>query len=390
MVHLDEKLDKTGIEKAVLVGVWNRKNPEEKVRDYLDELTLLTETAGAQTMKIFMQKVEKLNSATLLGSGKLEEIKAYVDEEKIDLVVFDEDLSPSQVRNIDKILNVKVLDRSGIILHIFSERARTAQARAQVDLAQLQYMLPRLTGLWTHLSKQKGGIGLKGAGEKEIETDRRIIRDKISLLKKQLEKIDKQNATRRKDRAEMIRVSLVGYTNAGKSTLMNTLAKSDVFAEDKLFATLDTTVRKLVWENIPFLISDTVGFIRKLPHGLIECFKSTLDEARESDILLHVVDLSHPGFQDQIRTVNETLSELGANQKSTLVVFNKIDRLSPEELAEMKESYMKKENMPAVFVSAANRLNLEELREHLLEEVKQMYSVRYPFAAHQGWSQYKE
>lgn len=367
------------MEKAVLVGVWNRKNPEEQVKDYLDELILLTETAGAKTIKIFMQKVEKVNSGTLIGKGKLQEIKDYVEENEIDLVIFDEDLSPSQVRNIDKVLDVKVMDRSGVILHIFSERARTAQAKAQVQLAQLQYMLPRLTGLWTHLSKQKGGIGMKGAGEKEIETDRRNIRHKISLLKKQLEKIDRQNTTRRKTRGQLIRIALVGYTNAGKSTLLNSLAKSKVFAEDKLFATLDTTVRKLFWENRPFLLSDTVGFIRKLPHDLIECFKSTLDEVRESDILLHVVDISHPKFEDQIETVNQTIADLGAGDKPMIVVFNKVDRLSKEERTQLEASWMEKENSPAVFISAGKRTNLDGLRKAMLTEIKNQSGLRYPY-----------
>ncbi|HEX2899591.1 MAG TPA: GTPase HflX, partial [Bacteroidia bacterium] len=297
---------------------------------------------------------------------------------KADLVIFDDDLTPSQVRNIDRALEVKVMDRSGIILHIFSERARSAQAKAQVELAQLQYLLPRLTGLWTHLSKQKGGIGMKGAGEKEIETDRRNIRFKIDLLKEDLKKIDQQNQTRRKHRGEMVRVALVGYTNAGKSTLMNRLSKSDVLAEDKLFATLDTTVRKVVVDQVPFLLSDTVGFLRKLPHDLVECFKSTLDEVRESDILLHVVDLSHPAFEEQIQVVNETLASLKANEKPTIVVFNKIDRLSAEERDSLEKTWIARENAPATFVAAGANLNIDVLKKQLLDLVRKEYKDKYP------------
>jgi GTP-binding protein HflX len=366
------------MEKAVLVGIWNRKISKDQASEYLDELALLTETAGAQTLGVFLQRMEKPNSGTYIGKGKLEEIKAFIEENKIDFVVFDDDLSPSQVKNIDKLLEVKVLDRSGIILHIFSERARTAQATAQVELAQLEYMLPRLAGLWTHLSKQKGGIGLKGAGEKEIETDRRIIRNKITLLKKKLEQIDKQNRTRRKSRGQLVRVGLVGYTNVGKSTLMNLLTKSAILAEDKLFATLDTTVRKVVWEQVPFLLSDTVGFIRKLPHNLVECFKSTLDEARESDILLHVVDISHPTFEEQIQVVNETLAEIGVGEKPVLMVFNKIDRLTDEEAEELRESWLSKHHAPVVMVSAHKKINIPELRSVLLQMIRQFYRDKYP------------
>lgn len=379
MIHLDDKIQKDKLEKAVLVGAWNRNSSEAMVDDYLDELALLTETAGASTVRIYKQRLEKANPKTYIGTGKLKEIAEFVEKENVNLVIFDDDLSPSQVRNIDKILNTKVLDRSGIILHIFSERARTAQAKAQVELAQLQYMLPRLAGLWTHLSKQKGGIGLKGAGEKEIETDRRIIRDKISRLKKQLAKIDKQNATRRKTRGELVRASLVGYTNAGKSTLLNALSKSEVLAEDKLFATLDTTVRKIVFEGQPFLLSDTVGFIRKLPHDLIECFKSTLDEARESDILLHVVDISHPNFEEQIEIVNGTLADLKVDDKKVIMVFNKIDRLTQEHFEQFQASWLSRENYPAVFISAGKKKGLAELRSMIVEEVHKIYSIRYPF-----------
>ncbi|MBL0017717.1 MAG: GTPase HflX [Bacteroidetes bacterium] len=372
------KLEYAGKEKAILVGIYNRTVTKEKAEEYLEEMQLLAQTAGAVTLKVYLQNMDKVHSGTYVGKGKLEEIKAYVDEHKVDLVIFDDDLTPSQVRNIDRVLEVKVMDRSGIILHIFSERARSAQAKAQVELAQLQYLLPRLTGLWTHLSKQKGGIGMKGAGEKEIETDRRNIRFKIDLLKEDLKKIDQQNQTRRKHRGEMVRVALVGYTNAGKSTLMNRLSKSDVLAEDKLFATLDTTVRKVVVDQVPFLLSDTVGFLRKLPHDLVECFKSTLDEVRESDILLHVVDLSHPAFEEQIQVVNETLASLKANEKPTIVVFNKIDRLSAEERDSLEKTWIARENAPATFVAAGANLNIDVLKKQLLDLVRQEYKDKYP------------
>jgi GTP-binding protein HflX len=371
-------LEYAGKEKAVLVGIYNRTVTKEKAEEYLEEMQLLAQTAGAVTLKVFLQKMDKVHSGTYVGKGKLEEIKAYIDENKVDLVIFDDDLTPSQVRNIDKALEVKVLDRSGIILHIFSERARSAQAKAQVELAQLQYLLPRLTGLWTHLSKQKGGIGMKGAGEKEIETDRRNIRYKIDLLKEDLKKIDQQNQTRRKHRGEMVRVALVGYTNAGKSTLMNRLSKSDVLAEDKLFATLDTTVRKVVVDQVPFLLSDTVGFLRKLPHDLVECFKSTLDEVRESDILLHVVDLSHPAFEEQLQVVNETLASLKANEKPTIVVFNKIDRLTAEERDTLEKTWIAREHAPATFVAAGANINIDVLKRQLLDLVRQEYRDKYP------------
>lgn len=378
MIHLDEKVGGGTLEKAVLVGIYNRENPKEKVEEYLNELALLTETAGGTTYKTYLVKMDRPSTSHFLGKGKLEEIKAYIDEHKIDLIVFDDDLSPSQVRNMDKALEIKVLDRSGIILHIFSERARTAQAMAQVELAQLQYMLPRLTGLWTHLSKQRGGIGMKGAGEKEIETDRRIIRNKISLLKEKLKVIDRQNMTRRKGRGELIRVSLVGYTNVGKSTIMNVITKSDVLAEDKLFATLDTTVRKVVLDGTPFLLSDTVGFIRKLPHDLVECFKSTLDEARESDILIHVVDVSHPSFEEQIVVVNQTLAELGIADKPTILVFNKIDRITSEMREQIEASWLAKEKEQVVFLSAAKRQQIDLFRETVVKLVRELYHGKYP------------
>jgi GTPase len=377
-MNVEEKSARVGQERAILVSVYNQKVSKEKAEEYLDELQLLTKTAGAATLAIFLQKVDHIHSGTYVGKGKLAEIKAYVELHQVDLVVFDDELTPSQVRNIDRELNVKVLDRSAIILHIFSESARSAQAKAQVELAQLQYMLPRLSGLWTHLSKQKGGIGMKGAGEKEIETDRRNIRYKIDLLKKDLLKIDQQNQTRRKQRGEMVRVSLVGYTNAGKSTLMNRLSKSDVLAEDKLFATLDTTVRKVVLEQVPFLLSDTVGFLRKLPHDLVECFKSTLDEVRESDILLHVVDLSHPSFEEQIVVVNETLASIKAGDKPTIVVFNKIDRLDPEERETLEKTWIARENAPAVFVAAGANINIDTLKSQILALVRQQYKDKYP------------
>lgn len=379
MIHLDEKIGADGLEQAVLIGAFNRHTTREKAEEYLEELELLTKTAGAITLKVFLQKLDRINPSTFVGSGKLEEIRQFIEANPVDLVVFDDDLTPSQVRSIDKILNVKVLDRSGIILHIFSERARTAQAKAQVELAQLQYMLPRLTGLWTHLSKQKGGIGMKGAGEKEIETDRRMIRRKIDLLNKDLEKFDRQNATRRKGRDTMVRVSLVGYTNAGKSTLMNKMAKSknQVLAEDKLFATLDTTIRKVVIERVPFLLSDTVGFIRKLPHNLVECFKSTLDEVRESDLLLHVVDVSHPAYLEHIEVVKETLAEIGAADKEQFVVFNKVDLLDEEERERLEDSWMVRENK-AICISAGANLNMDQFRRTLIDEVRKHYRDKYP------------
>ncbi|EOR93090.1 GTP-binding protein HflX [Arcticibacter svalbardensis MN12-7] len=374
-------------ERAVLVGVITQGESEAKVQEYLEELEFLVDTAGGITEKIFTQKITTADRATFVGKGKLEEIQAYVRSEEIDLVVFDDELTPSQIRNIENELEVKILDRSNLILDIFASRAQTAQAKAQVELAQLQYLLPRLTRLWTHLERQKGGIGMRGPGESQIESDRRIIQTKISILKEKLKLIDKQNGTQRKNRGQLIRVALVGYTNVGKSTIMNMLSKSDVFAENKLFATLDTTVRKVVIDNLPFLLSDTVGFIRKLPVHLVECFKSTLDEVREADILMHVVDISHPNFEDQIRIVNETLKELGVADKKTITVFNKIDAWKSESgqeaesltLDDFRNSWMGKHNSPAVFISALNKENLEELKQLVYEQTKAMHTVRYPY-----------
>jgi len=377
-------------ERAVLVGVITPDPTAEQSKEYLDELEFLAMTAGAKTEAMFTQKMQRPERATFVGTGKLEEIKAYIDSEEIDMVIFDDGLSPSQLRNIENELKVKILDRNNLILDIFAARAQTAQARTQVELAQLQYLLPRLTRMWTHLERQKGGIGMRGPGESQIETDRRIILTKISLLKEKLKLIDRQNETQRKNRGQLIRVALVGYTNVGKSTIMNMLSKSDVFAENKLFATLDTTVRKVVIGNLPFLLSDTVGFIRKLPHHLVECFKSTLDEVREADILIHVVDVSHPNFEDQIRTVNETLKDLGAIDKPVITVFNKIDAykpvaIDPEEpelkmtLQDFKQSWMAKNNSPAIFISALNKENVEEFRALLYDKIKALHTQRYPY-----------
>lgn len=378
-------------ERAVLVGVIRPGETQEETKEFLDELAFLVDTAGGVVDRSFTQKMLKPDRATFVGTGKLEEIAAYVKSEEIDMVVFDDELSPSQLRNVERELQVKVLDRSNLILDIFAGRAQTAQAKTQVELAQLQYLLPRLTRLWTHLERQKGGIGMRGPGETQIESDRRMILEKISLLKSRLKLIDKQNETQRKNRAELIRVALVGYTNVGKSTIMNMLSKSEVFAENKLFATLDTTVRKVVIENLPFLLSDTVGFIRKLPHHLVECFKSTLDEVREADILLHVVDVSHANFEDQINVVNETLKELGARDKPTIMVFNKIDAyVSPEvdtdneekttlTLEEFERSWMANENAPALFISAIHKENLEEFKQLLYDKVVALHTERYPY-----------
>jgi GTP-binding protein HflX len=358
-------------EKAVLVGVINQNQDEKEVYDYLDELAFLTETAGAIPIRNFTQKLESPNPRTFIGSGKVEEIRQFVVENEVSIVIFDDELSPTQLRNLDKELNIRILDRTNLILDIFATRAKTAHAKTQVELAQYQYLLPRLTRMWTHLERQKGGIGLRGPGESEIETDRRIIRDKITRLKEQLGKIDKQMATQRKNRANMTRVALVGYTNVGKSTLMNVISKSDVFAENKLFATLDTTVRKVVIENLPFLLSDTVGFIRKLPHDLVESFKSTLDELREADILLHVVDISHPGFEDQIRVVNETLKEIGGGDKKMIMENMTFD--------ELKKSWMARNNATAMFISAKNKENIDEFKDLLYRQVKEIHALRYPF-----------
>jgi GTP-binding protein HflX len=380
-------------ETAVLVAVTRKSQPEDKTQEFLDELAFLTETAGAKTLKRFTQKLEKPDIRTFVGQGKLEEIKAFVKEHDVNMVIFDDDLSPSQLRNLERELAVKIVDRSLLILDIFALRAQTAQARTQIEMAQYQYLLPRLTGLWTHLSKQKGGIGMKGPGETEIETDRRIVRERISLLKEKLKEIDKQNFQQRKSRNNLVRVALVGYTNVGKSTIMNLLSKSDVFAENKLFATVDATVRKVVLHNTPFLLSDTVGFIRKLPTKLIESFKSTLDEVREADLLVHVVDVSHPSFEEHIAVVNKTLEEIEAGNKPMLLVFNKIDQYREQEmeelndmgegaekptLEEMKSTYMAKLHNPAIFISAAKRLNIEELREELHKRVMEVHMIRYP------------
>lgn len=379
-------------EKAVLVGVIQKEQTQEQVYEYLDELAFLAETAGAETVRKFTQKLPHPDSRTFVGKGKLEEIKEYVSGKNISLVIFDDELTGSQITNIEKELGVKTIDRSDLILDIFARRARTAQAKVQVELAQYQYLLPRLKGMWKHLERQGGGIGTRGPGETEIETDRRIVKDKISLLRKRLAEIDKQSFTQRKERGELIRVSLVGYTNVGKSTLMNLLSKSDVFAENKLFATLDTTTRKLVFENTPFLLSDTVGFIRKLPHHLVESFKSTLDEVREADILLHVVDISHAQYEDQIGVVNKTLQELKAFEKPILTIFNKMDlyeektfdewledEVKQEILLELREKWERATENNCVFVSALERKNIDALREIILNKVRDMYQIRYPY-----------
>ena len=374
----------------MLVGVIKQYETDEQTKEYLEELQFLVETAGAETVKTFTQKLQKPDRSTFVGAGRLEEIKAFVIEEEIDIVVFDDELSPSQLRNIENELQVKILDRNNLILDIFAGRAQTAQAKSQVELAQLQYLLPRLTRLWTHLERQKGGIGMRGPGESQIETDRRLILNKISLLKEKLRQIDRQNETQRKNRVALVRVALVGYTNVGKSTIMNMISKSEVFAENKLFATLDTTVRKVVIENAPFLLSDTVGFIRKLPHHLVECFKSTLDEVREADILVHVVDISHPNFEDQIKTVNETLKDLGVIDKEMITVFNKIDAYQPVQnhegeqvepltLDDFKHSWMAKNNSPAVFISATQKENVDEFRKLLYDKVVAIHTERYPY-----------
>ena len=379
-------------ERAVLVGVIRQEQTMEQVTEYLDELAFLAETAGAITVKRFTQNLQHPDSKTFVGKGKLEEIRDFVASKKIDLVIFDDELTGSQLLNISEVAKTVILDRSDLILDIFARRARTAQAKVQVELAQYQYLLPRLKGMWKHLERQGGGIGTRGPGETEIETDRRIVKDKISLLRKRLGEIDKQSFTQRKERGEFIRVSLVGYTNVGKSTLMNTLSKSDVFAENKLFATLDTTTRKVVFENTPFLLSDTVGFIRKLPHHLIESFKSTLDEVREADILLHVVDISHHQHEDQIGTVNKTLQELKAFDKPILTIFNKMDlyeqknfdswlsaEVREDILRELHEKWNNITEGNCVFISALERTNLDELRNIILNKVREIYAIRYPY-----------
>ena len=387
-------------ETAVLVGLINRVQDDEKVTEYLDELDFLAETAGAKILKRYTQRLEHPDARTFIGSGKLNEIKSFVKENEVDIVIFDDELSPAQQRNLEKELKtdakqkLKVLDRTTLILDIFAARARTAHAKTQVELAQYQYLLPRLTKMWDHLDRVKGGIGMKGAGEKEIETDRRIVRDRIALLKEKLTVIDKQMETQRKSRGELIRVALVGYTNVGKSTIMNMLSKSEVFAENKLFATLDTTVRKVVIDNLPFLLSDTVGFIRKLPTTLVESFKSTLDEVREADILVHVVDISHAGFEDQINVVNQTLADIGASDKPVLLVFNKIDAFTFDKkdeddltpmtrknlsLDDLKKTWMNNINADAIFISAAGKQNIDEFRKVLYERIKELHQKRYPY-----------
>lgn len=384
-------------EKAVLVGaaLQSENVDNEKLTEYLDELAFLAETAGAETIKIFTQNLDKPVNSTFIGKGKIQEIKAFTEENQVDMIIFDDELSPTQLRNLEaEFQGIKILDRTNLILDIFASRARTAHAKTQVELAQYQYLLPRLTGLWTHLERQKGGIGLRGPGETEIETDRRIIRDKITRLKEELARIDKQKVIQRKNRGKLVRVALVGYTNVGKSTLMNLLSKSEVFAENKLFATLDTTVRKITIRNVPLLLADTVGFIRKLPTHLIESFKSTLDEVREADVILHVVDISHPQFEDQMRVVNTTLAELIREPKPTIVVFNKIDAfqyvkkeaddLTPMEpqnysLEDLKQMWMSKQETETVYISAAKKENIEELKDKLYRIVKEIHSARFPY-----------
>jgi GTPase len=383
-------------EKTVIVGVVTQKQTEEKLFEYLDELEFLTFTAGGQVVKRFFQKMEKPNPKTFLGTGKIEEINSYVIENKISTIVFDDELSPSQQKNISKIIDCKILDRTNLILDIFAQRAETSYARTQVELAQCIYLLPRLAGLWTHLERQKGGIGMRGPGETEIETDRRIVRDRISLLKEKIKVIDKQMSVQRGNRGAMVRVALVGYTNVGKSTLMNAVGKSDVFVENKLFATLDTTVRKVVIKNLPFLLSDTVGFIRKLPTQLVDSFKSTLDEVREADLLLHIVDISHPDFEDHIESVNQTLLDIKSSNKPTIMVFNKIDaykHLTIDEddlmtertkkhftLSEWKQTWMSRVGQEnALFISATNKENFEEFRERVYEAVRHIHITRFPY-----------
>jgi GTP-binding protein HflX len=378
-------------ETAVLVSVITPDMSDQTAQDYLQELEFLVQTAGGETKGVFTQKLAKPEHATFVGSGKLADIKEFVEAEEIDMVVFDDELTPSQLRNVERELKRKILDRSSLILDIFAKHAQTAQAKTQVELAQLQYLLPRLTRMWTHLERQRGGIGMRGPGESQIETDRRIILNKISLLKERLKVIDKQNETQRKNRGEMIRVALVGYTNVGKSTILNMISKSDVLMENKLFATLDTTVRKVVIDNLPFLLSDTVGFIRKLPHHLVESFKSTLDEVREADVLIHVVDISHPNFEEHIVAVNETLKDINALDKPTVTVFNKIDAYKPpiefdengEEirvtLEDFRNSWMAKNSDPAIFLSATEKTNIEEFKQKLYETIGNMHNARYPY-----------
>lgn len=368
-------------ERCILVGVIHGNVDERLATEYLDELKFLAETAGAKTDRVFTQKLPFPNPRTYVGDGKLKEIKDYAEANDIDAIIFDDELSPSQLRNIERELDLKIIDRSILILDIFAKRARTFHSKTQVELAQLQYMLPRLTRMWTHLERQKGGIGMRGPGESQIETDRRIIQQRIALLKERLKEIDKQMTIQRGNRGQLVRVALVGYTNVGKSTLMNLLSKSDVFAENKLFATLDTTVRKVVFDNLPFLLTDTVGFIRKLPKPLLESFKSTLDEVREADLLIHVLDISHPNFEDQFETVNSTLQEIDKEEKPTLIVFNKIDVLMDDpSVDELKQTWMAKIGPHAcVFISAIDKTNVEELKQVVYEEVKKIFEIRYPY-----------
>ena len=390
-------LDKKNLDydKVVLVGVITATQNEEKAHEYLDELEFLTYTAGGEVIKRFTQRLDTPNPKTFIGTGKMEELTQFVEENEIGTVIFDDELTPAQQNNIEKILRIKILDRTTLILDIFAQRAQTSYARTQVELAQYQYLLPRLTGLWTHLERQRGGIGMRGPGETEIETDRRIVRDRIALLKKKLETIDRQMATQRSNRGALVRVALIGYTNVGKSTLMNLISKSEVFAENKLFATLDTTVRKVVIGNLPFLLSDTVGFIRKLPTQLIESFKSTLDEVRDADLLLHVVDISHPNFEDHIASVNQILGEIQSINKPTLMVFNKIDAYTHQTIAEddlmtektsrhftleeWKQTWMNRMNGDAIFISAVNKENIQEFREKVYKKVREIHITRFPY-----------
>ena len=392
VIEKNQSTIKNKIETAVLIGVITSDQTEEMTKEFIDELEFLAHTAGAVTKRKFLQRLDKPHNKTYIGKGKLEEVKQYVDENEIDLAIFDDELSPSQLRNIEAVLEIKILDRNNLILDIFATRAQTAHAKTQVELAQYQYLLPRLTRMWTHLDRIKGGIGMRGAGETQIETDRRIIQQKISLLKEKLKKIDKQKQIQRGNRGQLVRVALVGYTNVGKSTIMNVLSKSEVFAENKLFATLDTTVRKVVIDNLPFLLSDTVGFIRKLPHQLVESFKSTLDEVREADILIHVLDISHPYFEDQFKVVNETIAEIDGTGKKTFVVFNKVDAYNPtpEEVAyhpegkqfaleELKKTWMAKLDDQCVFISAKDKTNIKEFKELIYKEVREIFEKRYPY-----------
>lgn len=384
----------TDSEKTILVGLITNSQPEQKAKEYLEELAFLAETAGAEPVKTFLQRLDFPNPKTFVGTGRLNEIKNYIEENEIGMAIFDDELSSKQVRNLENELNIKILDRTNLILDIFAKRAQTANAKTQVELAQYKYLLPRLTRMWTHLERQRGGIGMRGPGEAQIETDRRIILDKISLLKEELKQIDKQKATQRKNRGKMVRVALVGYTNVGKSTLMNVLSKSEVFAENKLFATLDTTVRKVIIDNLPFLLTDTVGFIRKLPHDLVESFKSTLDEVREADLLIHIVDISHHGFEEQIDVVNKTLAELEVQNKPTILVFNKIDAfqytkkddddltpLSKENitLEELQQTWMSKLEKNCIFISAKNLSNMDAFKTLVYERVKDIHITRFPY-----------